>query len=186
MDTWFRLKNDEWHPNPEDWAAHADDNHETLTPRADIPKLQHVQELAEERKLYGENGGSGRLRCPVHAHVRFRQCGDHAGVSGTQSLRETDQLEFACVSESWRRLENRVERANKYYVALIRRAQRLGASLFVQFKGWGFGFNDGRDVELQDPNSPTLAKAARMGAPRLRAISTGYSDGWAQVVVGRR
>lgn len=59
METWFRLKNDEWHPNPEDWAAHADDNHETLTPRADIPKLQHVQELAEERKLYGENGGSG-------------------------------------------------------------------------------------------------------------------------------
>lgn len=59
MDTWFRLKNDEWHPNPEDWAAHADENHETLTPRADIPKLQHVEELAEERKLYGENGGSG-------------------------------------------------------------------------------------------------------------------------------
>jgi hypothetical protein len=59
MATWFRLKNDEWHPNPEDWAAHADDNHETLTPRSDIPKLQHVEELAEERKLYGENGGSG-------------------------------------------------------------------------------------------------------------------------------
>ncbi|HEV7967531.1 MAG TPA: nuclear transport factor 2 family protein [Candidatus Acidoferrales bacterium] len=59
METWFRLKNDEWHPNPEDWAAHADDNHETLTPRTDIPKLQHVEELAEERKLYGENGGSG-------------------------------------------------------------------------------------------------------------------------------
>lgn len=59
MATWFRLKNDEWHPNPEDWAAHADENHETLTPRGDIPKLQHVQELAEERKLYGENGGSG-------------------------------------------------------------------------------------------------------------------------------
>lgn len=59
METWFRLKNDEWHPNPEDWAAHADDNHETLTPRTDIPKLQHVEELAEQRKLYGENGGSG-------------------------------------------------------------------------------------------------------------------------------
>jgi hypothetical protein len=59
MATWFRLKNDEWHPNPEDWAAHADGNHETLTPRGDIPKLQHVEELAEERKLYGENGGSG-------------------------------------------------------------------------------------------------------------------------------
>jgi hypothetical protein len=56
---WFRLKNDEWHPNPEDWAAHADDSHETLTPRADILKLQHVAELAEERKLYGENGGGG-------------------------------------------------------------------------------------------------------------------------------
>jgi hypothetical protein len=59
METWFRLKNDEWHPNPEDWAAHSDENHETLTPRADIPKLQHVEELAEERKLFGENGGSG-------------------------------------------------------------------------------------------------------------------------------
>ena len=59
MATWFRLKNDEWHPNPEDWEAHADEAHETLTPRADIPKLQHVEELAAERKLYGENGGSG-------------------------------------------------------------------------------------------------------------------------------
>jgi hypothetical protein len=59
MATWFRLKNDEWHPNPEDWAAHTDESHETLTPRTDIPKLQHVEELAEERKLYGENGGSG-------------------------------------------------------------------------------------------------------------------------------
>jgi uncharacterized protein DUF4440 len=59
MTAWFRLKNDEWHPNPEDWAAHADEYHETLTPRSDIPKLQHVQELAEERKLYGDNGGSG-------------------------------------------------------------------------------------------------------------------------------
>jgi Domain of unknown function (DUF4440) len=59
MKTWFILKNDEWHPNPEDWAAHSDENHETLTPRADIPKMQHVHELEEERKLYGENGGSG-------------------------------------------------------------------------------------------------------------------------------
>jgi hypothetical protein len=59
MATWFRLKNDEWHPNPEDWSAHADENHETLTPRSDVPKMQHVQELAEERELYGENGGSG-------------------------------------------------------------------------------------------------------------------------------
>lgn len=56
---WFRLKNDEWHPNPEDWAAHTDESHETLTPRADIPRLQHIEELAEERKLYGESGGSG-------------------------------------------------------------------------------------------------------------------------------
>ena len=57
--TWFRLKNDEWHPNAEDWAAHADENHETLTPRSDMPKLQHVEEIAEQRKLFnGENGGS--------------------------------------------------------------------------------------------------------------------------------
>jgi hypothetical protein len=59
MEAWFRLKNDEWRPNPEDWAAHADESHETLTPRTDIPKLQHVEELAEQRKLYGEKGGSG-------------------------------------------------------------------------------------------------------------------------------
>jgi hypothetical protein len=51
MAVWFRLKNDEWHPNPEDWAAHADEYHETLTPRSDIPKLQHVQGLAEERNF---------------------------------------------------------------------------------------------------------------------------------------
>src|SRR5579863_9968097 len=56
---WFRLKNDEWHPNPEDWAARADENHETITPRSDKPKLQHVVEISEQRKLYGENGGSG-------------------------------------------------------------------------------------------------------------------------------
>jgi hypothetical protein len=59
MAAWFRLKNDEWHPNPEDWAAHADEYHETLTPRIDIAKLEHVVELAQLRKLYGENGGSG-------------------------------------------------------------------------------------------------------------------------------
>src|ERR1700676_5300394 len=59
MAAWFRLKNDEWHPNPEDWAAHTDVYHETLTPRTDIPKLQHIEELAEQRKLYGDNGGSG-------------------------------------------------------------------------------------------------------------------------------
>ena len=43
MATWFRLKNAEWHPNSEHWAAHSDDAHETLTPRADILKLQHVE-----------------------------------------------------------------------------------------------------------------------------------------------
>jgi hypothetical protein len=59
MATWFRLKNDEWHPNPDDWAAHTDEAHETLTPRSDVPRLQHIEELAEQRKLYGENGGSG-------------------------------------------------------------------------------------------------------------------------------
>ena len=59
MAVWFRLKNDEWHPNPDDWAAHTDESHETLTPRADIPRLQHIEELADERKLYGDNGGSG-------------------------------------------------------------------------------------------------------------------------------
>jgi hypothetical protein len=59
MKTWFILKNDEWHPNPDDWAAHTDENHETLTPRSDTPRMQHIHELEEERKLYGENGGSG-------------------------------------------------------------------------------------------------------------------------------
>jgi len=59
LEAWFRLKNDEWHPNPEDWDAHTDSYHETITPRTDTPKLQHVRELEEQRKLYGENGGSG-------------------------------------------------------------------------------------------------------------------------------
>ncbi len=58
---WFRLKMDEWHPNPEDWSAHADDSHETITPRGDMLKLQHVAELAEERKLYGPEGGTRRF-----------------------------------------------------------------------------------------------------------------------------
>jgi len=57
MDAWFRLKNAEWHPNPEDWAAHADDDHETLTPALDLPKLQHVVQLGRQRQLYGEHGG---------------------------------------------------------------------------------------------------------------------------------
>jgi hypothetical protein len=58
MAAWFHLKNDEWHPNPEDRDAHADAFHETVTPQSDLSKLQHVADLAEERKLYGGNGGS--------------------------------------------------------------------------------------------------------------------------------
>jgi hypothetical protein len=53
---WFRLKNAEWHPNPEVWDADSDENHETISPRGDLPKLQHVMQLAEQRKLYGEKG----------------------------------------------------------------------------------------------------------------------------------
>jgi hypothetical protein len=69
MAAWFHLKNDEWHPNPEDWDAHADAFHETVTPQNDLPKLQHVAELAEERKLYGENGGSAGA--PVQSMKMF-------------------------------------------------------------------------------------------------------------------
>lgn len=53
LETWFRLKNDEWHPNPEDWAALADDDHVTITPRFYMPKAQHVALLAGERDTYG-------------------------------------------------------------------------------------------------------------------------------------
>jgi Domain of unknown function (DUF4440) len=53
LETWFKLKNDEWHPNPEDWAAHADDDHVTITPRFYLPKAQHVALLAQERDAYG-------------------------------------------------------------------------------------------------------------------------------------
>jgi hypothetical protein len=56
MDAWFHLKNDEWHANPQDRAAHADDDHGTISPTGDLPKLQHVAELAMARKLYGEHG----------------------------------------------------------------------------------------------------------------------------------
>lgn len=56
MNAWFRLKIDEWHPDATDWAAHADDAHETITPTSDVLKLQHVAELAKRRELYGEHG----------------------------------------------------------------------------------------------------------------------------------
>lgn len=56
METWLRLKTDEWHPNSADWAAHADDAHETITPTSDLLKLQHVAELAKQRELFGEHG----------------------------------------------------------------------------------------------------------------------------------
>jgi len=54
--TWLRLKTDEWHPNPEDWAAHADELHETISPNDDEPKLKHVDRLKEQLALYGEHG----------------------------------------------------------------------------------------------------------------------------------
>ena len=56
MAAWFRLKNAEWHPNPEVWDANSDENHETISPRGDLPKLEHVAQLAEQRKLFGEKG----------------------------------------------------------------------------------------------------------------------------------
>ena len=57
LDAWFHLKNAEWHPDSATWAAYSDDNHETITPGGDLPKLQHVAELARQRELYGEHGG---------------------------------------------------------------------------------------------------------------------------------
>lgn len=56
MEAWFHLKTDEWHPDPVDWEAHADANHETINPRDDLRKLDHVAQLAQQRKLYGEKG----------------------------------------------------------------------------------------------------------------------------------
>ena len=58
MATWFRLKNAEWHPNAEVWDANSDENHETITPRMDLLKLEHVVQLAQQRKLYGEKGAN--------------------------------------------------------------------------------------------------------------------------------
>lgn len=58
MEAWFHLKTDEWHPNPEDWDAHSDENHETITPNGDLRKLEHVAQLAKERKLYGDKGAN--------------------------------------------------------------------------------------------------------------------------------
>ena len=55
---WLILKNSEWHPNAEVWASHSDVYHETITAGMDLPMLQHVAELANARKLYGENGGN--------------------------------------------------------------------------------------------------------------------------------
>jgi hypothetical protein len=56
--TWFRLKNSEWHPNAEVWDANSDENHETISPRMDLPKLEHVVQLTQQRKLYGEKGAN--------------------------------------------------------------------------------------------------------------------------------
>ena len=56
--TWFRLKNAEWHPNAEVWSANSDENHETISPKMDLPKLEHVVMLAQQRKLYGEKGAN--------------------------------------------------------------------------------------------------------------------------------
>ena len=56
MAAWLRLKNAEWHPNPEDWTAHADELHETISPKGDVFMLQHVEQLRKQRKLYGEHG----------------------------------------------------------------------------------------------------------------------------------
>jgi hypothetical protein len=58
MEAWFHLKTAEWHPDPVDWAAHADDNHETISPRDVVRKLEHVAQIAEQRKLYGEKGAN--------------------------------------------------------------------------------------------------------------------------------
>ncbi len=112
LDTWYRLKNDEWRPNADDWAAHADDNHETLTPRADIPKLQHVQELAEERKAVRRRGRFGWLLGLIHAHVRFWKRRDHAErFRGAILRRKPTSWNLRFVSEPRRRLENRTERS---------------------------------------------------------------------------
>jgi hypothetical protein len=56
MEAWFHLKTAEWHPDPVDWEAHADANHETISPRDDLRKLDHVVQLAQQRKVYGEKG----------------------------------------------------------------------------------------------------------------------------------
>jgi hypothetical protein len=55
---WMALKNSEWHPNPEVWGSHADIYHETITPTMDHPMLQHVAQLANARRLYGEKGAN--------------------------------------------------------------------------------------------------------------------------------
>lgn len=61
IDAWLQLKRSEWHPNPEVWEAHADAVHETISPTGDLPKLEHVVQLALARKLYGEKGaGAGQ------------------------------------------------------------------------------------------------------------------------------
>jgi hypothetical protein len=55
---WMILKNSEWHPNGPVWGSHSDVYHETITYDMDMPMLQHVAQLSNSRKLYGEKSGN--------------------------------------------------------------------------------------------------------------------------------
>ena len=105
MDAWFRLKTDEWHPNPEEWAAHADNDHETISPTGDLPKLQHVAELAMARKLYGEHGAQPgepvmSMRMFDFGNVVIQEC--LQGPKGSAQPRTWGFRVFVNKGDGWR------------------------------------------------------------------------------------
>src|ERR1700722_16832007 len=83
------------------------------------PEIAACRGIGRGKKTLRREWRLGWLRGSVDAPLRFWQCGDHAGVSGTKSHRETDQLESARVPESWRWMENRFERADEYYLERV-------------------------------------------------------------------
>jgi hypothetical protein len=51
--TFKRLKMDEWHPNPDDWASYVLDNVNYVTSAAVLSKADRVNRLAEQKKTGG-------------------------------------------------------------------------------------------------------------------------------------
>ena len=76
LDIFKRLKVDEWHPNPEDWAPYVLDDVYYFTSAAALSKADRVNRLAQQRQS-GVPGagpfepGAGAAWGPSREVVRF-------------------------------------------------------------------------------------------------------------------